>query len=66
MNQSHRLIWSAVRGAWIIVSELAKSHAKSGVAMLIIATATLAMPAQAVLIETGDITVTDPNWGIWP
>jgi hypothetical protein len=29
MNQSYRLVWSAVRGAWAVVSELTKSHAKS-------------------------------------
>ncbi len=50
MNQSYRLVWSAVRGAWAVVSELAKSHAKSGAAMVVVAAATAAMPAQAVLV----------------
>ncbi len=44
MNQSYRLVWSAVRGAWTAVSELAKSHAKSGAAITVVA-ATAAMPA---------------------
>jgi len=51
MNQSYRLVWSAVRGAWAVVSELAKSHAKSGAAM-VVAAATTAMPAQAVVIDS--------------
>ena len=51
MNQSYRLVWSAVRGAWAVVSELAKSHAKSGAAMVVVAAATAAMPAQAVVVE---------------
>jgi outer membrane autotransporter protein len=45
MNLSYRLVWSAVRKAWIVVSELAKSHTKSGVVLL--ATAALSAPAQA-------------------
>jgi hypothetical protein len=52
MNQSYRLVWSAVRGAWAVVSELAKSHAKSGAAMVVVAAATAAMPAQAVVIDS--------------
>ncbi len=51
MNQSYRLVWSAVRGAWAVVSELAKSHAKSGAAMVVVAAATAAMPAQAVVVD---------------
>ncbi len=51
MNQSYRLVWSTVRGAWAVVSELAKSHAKSGAAMVVVAAATAAMPAQAVVFD---------------
>jgi hypothetical protein len=48
MNQSYRLVWSAVRGAWTAVSELAKSHAKSGTVIAVVAAATVAAPVQAV------------------
>jgi hypothetical protein len=47
MNQSYRLVWSAVRGAWTVVSELAKSHAKSGAVMVTVAAVTAALPAKA-------------------
>jgi len=47
MNLSYRLVWSAVRKAWVAVSELAKSHTKSGAVLLVTATAALSAPAQA-------------------
>ena len=46
MNLSYRLVWSAVRKAWIVVSELAKSHAKSG-ALVVATTAAFAANTQA-------------------
>ncbi|MBY0346445.1 MAG: ESPR domain-containing protein, partial [Neisseriaceae bacterium] len=49
MNQSYRLIWSAIRSAWIVVSELVKSHTKSTALMVV--TATAANPAQAFLVD---------------
>ncbi len=54
MNLSYRLVWSAVRKAWIVVSELAKSHAKSGAVLLVTATAALSAPAQAAGPVTAD------------
>jgi autotransporter family porin len=59
MNQSYRLIWSGVRGAWAVASELAKSHAKSGSVMITVAAASAAMPAQARVISSDNgLTVT--------
>ena len=46
MNLSYRLVWSAVRKAWVVVSELAKSHAKSG-ALVVATTAAFAANTQA-------------------
>ena len=47
MNKSYRLVWSVVRGAWTVVSELAKSHAKSGAAIVVVAAAAVALPTHA-------------------
>ncbi len=74
MNQSYRLVWSVVRSAWTVVSELAKSHAKSGAVMVVVA-ATAAMPAQGagavsaglgqtVTVVTGPYIVGDGGVGI--
>ncbi len=63
MNLSYRLVWSAVRKAWIVVSELAKSHAKSGAVLL--ATAALSAPAQAAAPVSADgieVTVTSDTY----
>lgn len=63
MNLSYRLVWSAVRKAWIVVSELAKSHAKSGAVLLV--TAALSATAQAAAPVSADgieVTVTSDTY----
>ena len=63
MNQSYRLVWSAVRGAWAVVSELTKSHAKSVVMASVVIAAVVPMQVQAVLISSGDLSVQDLKVG---
>lgn len=65
MNQSYRLVWSGVRGAWTVASELAKSHAKSGSVMITVAAATATMPAQArVISSTENLNSTDKQGSV--
>ncbi|MBY0346118.1 MAG: ESPR domain-containing protein, partial [Neisseriaceae bacterium] len=63
MNHSFCLVWSAVRGAWAVVSELAKSHAKSSTVIVVLATSYLPIQVQAVLISSGTVFTQDTQVG---
>lgn len=43
MNRSYKLVWNAVQQAWVVASELGKSHKKSKAARLVLAVAALSV-----------------------
>jgi hypothetical protein len=53
MNKSYRLVWSSVRSAWTVVSELAKAHVKSGAAVVLISAASMTAQAQKLYVTGG-------------
>ena len=54
MNKSYRLVWSSVRSAWTVVSELAKAHVKSGAAVVLISAASFCA-ASGLAVQGGEV-----------
>lgn len=48
MNRSYKLVWNAIQQAWVVTSELGKSHKKSKAAAFIVALSLLGSSLQLV------------------
>jgi filamentous hemagglutinin family protein len=50
MNRTYKLVWNAMQQAWVVASELGKSHKKSKAARLVLAVAALSVGQLAMAV----------------
>ena len=65
MNKIYKVIWSKVRGCWVVASEFAKNHTKGGSSSSRVGTYSLASVMAAMLLTgAAQAAETDPYPGV--